>query len=381
MPQSPNLILSLPPEQQLEIAAITAKMLSLGFAATFTEAEQGPLIRIYRFRPAPASLYARISGRSEELALSLGVEAVRISRAGALVEIAIPRADRELIRFDSCLHSFLSTHVPGRGALPMMLGKSAQGTVLSLDLSLQPHILIAGATGSGKSIFTAQLIASLALARAPEELELLLADTKQLDLVLFRSLPHVSAMLTTVEDIRAQLLVLLEETRKRTALMSGVARNIKEWNTLGLQPLNYKVLVIDEYADVVQTDYELLKGFKPAERPPTISDLTRQLAQISRAAGIHIILATQRPSARIVTGDIKTNFPTRISFKLPSMADSRVVLDENGAESLLAQGDFLYRTAGSTTLERGHSAFVGQKDIALVLEQNEAIRRQYALAA
>jgi S-DNA-T family DNA segregation ATPase FtsK/SpoIIIE len=255
---------------------------------------------------------------------------------------------------------------------------------------------VSGATNSGKSVFTAQLICSLSLFRAPEELEFILVDTKNLDLVLFKGLEHVRYVLNNISDLRAALTVLLDDVRLRNAQMSGLARNIGEWNSQQDNQFNwnqsaytqahgpvsermkYKILIIDELADVLDQDNAFLAQIERKMRPPSIHSLLKTIAQISRAAGVHLILATQRPSVKVISGDIKANFPARVSFKLPSSMDSRVILDETGAENLLGMGDYLYKIAGSDTVKRAHSAFVSINDIANILTQNENIRRQYA---
>src|SRR5208282_3078694 len=212
---------------------------------------------------------------------------------------------------------------------------------------------------------------------SPTELEFILVDTKRLDLVLFSGLPHISSVIEDIHSLRSTLGELLDEVRLRTTKMSGIARNVKEWNKLGIYDYKYKILIIDEFADVVDTDREYLSELSPRIRPASIESLLKTLAQISRAAGIHIIIATQRPSIKVISGDIKTNFPARVAFKLSSMQDSRVVLDENRAEKLLGKGDFLYKIAGSDVVKRGHSAFVSMKDIATIISQAEMLREQY----
>jgi S-DNA-T family DNA segregation ATPase FtsK/SpoIIIE len=283
-------------------------------------------------------------------------------------------------------------------ALPLLMGQSTIGEHLYADLAQQPHLLVSGATNSGKSVYTAQLICSLSLFRTPEELEFVLVDTKNLDLVLFKGLEHVKYVLDNISDLRAALTAMLEEVRLRNQQMSGLARNIGEWNALnagaywnpdcfrsvgasngmGDKKMKYKILIIDELADVLDQDAGYLSQIERKMRPPSIHSLLKTIAQISRAAGVHLILATQRPSVKVLSGDIKANFPARVCFKLPSSVDSRVVLDENGAENLLGMGDYLYKIAGSDTVKRAHSAFVSINDIANILTQNENIRRQYA---
>jgi S-DNA-T family DNA segregation ATPase FtsK/SpoIIIE len=358
---------------------------------------EGPVVRIFYFKPLGEPKFSSILNKEEEFAGSLAVESVRVERALGEVAISVPRADRQTIQFDACLHKMMTSELTRGMALPLLLGQSTIGEHLYADLAQQPHLLVAGATNSGKSVFTAQLICSLSLFRAPEELEFILVDTKNLDLVLFKGLEHVKYVLNNISDLRAALTVLLEDVRLRNAQMSGLARNIGEWNQLykdcgyleetspeklrSVQMMKYKILIIDELADVLDQDNAFLAMIERKMRPPSIHSLLKTIAQISRAAGVHLILATQRPSVKVISGDIKANFPARVSFKLPSSMDSRVILDETGAENLLGMGDYLYKIAGSDTVKRAHSAFVSINDIANILAQNENIRRQYANAS
>lgn len=375
-----ELLTNQPLEIQKQIALITRKLLVLGFPAQFTRLINGPVVSTFYFQPIGDSKFSSVLNKNQEIAGTLAVESVRIERALGEIAVAVPRADRQTIQFDACLHKMLTSEETKEMQLPLLMGQSTSGAHVYADLAAQPHLLISGATGSGKSVYTAQLICSLALFLAPEELELVLVDTKNLDLVMFRGLEHVKYVLSEIEDIRAMLVMLLQEVRLRNQEMSGVARNIREWNSLSSRKMQYKILIMDELADVLDQDEAVLRPLKKSERPPAILDLLQQVAQISRAAGVHLILATQRPSVDILPGRIKTNFPARVSFKLPTQADSRVILDENGAESLLGAGDYLYKIAGSNTVKRAHSAFVSTVDIATILAQNEMIRRQYANA-
>ena len=385
LPTNPHVLRALGPYAeyssavQEEVIKLTLKMVSFQFLASFVKAEEGPIVRTYFFQPYPTTALGTIYSKDEDLALALGVESVMIARELGNITIAVPRADREIIRFDACLYNLFSSS--GRDAvLPILMGKTMKGESLFMDLAEQPHLLIAGATGSGKSIFTAQAICSLALAQTPSELELILTDTKQLDLVLFENLDHVSKVLRDTHALRAELEALIAEVRLRTSLMSGYARNVKEWNSLKKgNPFKYKILVIDEFADVVGSDREWLSTLPKSGRPESVETLVERLAQISRAAGIHIILATQRPSIKVISGDINTNFPARIAIKLPSMQDSRVILDENGAEKLLGKGDFLYKIAGSDVVKRAHSAYVEMEDIAMIMQQHAFLRQQFAV--
>jgi len=355
--------------------------------------EEGPILRTFFFIPALDALFSKVINREEEVAGALSVESARLYRVAGLLAVEVPRIDRQLIRFDSCLHNMLTSEATKDMSLPLLMGQNPKGNYLYADLAVQPHLLIAGATGSGKSIATSQLICSMALMRPPSELEFILVDTKNLDLVLFKGLEHVSAVITDINKLRDQLQELLKEHDRRAALMTGISRNIKEWNALqsgwpyrALQSLKYKVLIIDELADVFERDAAERAGFDKDQKAafPAISALLKRIAQVSRATGIHIICATQRPSVGMITGDakvkfgdIKANFPARFCFKLPTMADSRVVLDENGAELLLGKGDYLYKVAGVDNVQRAHSAFVSMDDIALILSQHKEIRGMY----
>lgn len=375
------LITDYPPAVQIQIGTITRRLLTLGFAASFSRLQTGPIVNTFYFQPLGDSKFSAVLNKTEELAGVLGVESVRIERALGFLTIAVPRPDRQIIQFDACLHNMLTSPLTKEMALPLLMGTNTQGEHLYADLASQPHMLIAGATNSGKSVYTAQLICSLALFRDADELEFILVDTKNLDLVLFKGLSHVKYVLSTISDLRTALSQLLDEVRLRNAEMSGLARNIREWN--GMQAafeskkMKYKILIIDELADVFMQDRSELQGLKKSERPPSIEFLIQQISQISRAAGVHLILATQRPSVDILPGTIKNNFPARVCFKVPARVDSRVVLDEDGAENLLGMGDYLYKIAGTDTAKRAHSAFVSMVDIGTIIAQNEQIRRSY----
>ena len=373
-----TLLATYPPLVQKQVSILTRKMLVLGFGALFSKMVEGPVVRTFYFKPLGEPKFSSILNKEEEIAGSLAVESVRVERFLGEVAISVPREDRQTIKFDDCFHKMMTSPLTAGMALPLLMGQSTIGEHLYADLAVQPHLLIAGATNSGKSVYTAQLICSLALFRNEDELEFILVDTKNLDLVLFRGLGHVKYVLSNISDLRAALSQLLEEVRLRNKQMSGLVRNISEWNKLNDdKPMKYKILVIDELADVLDQDAGFLSQIERKMRPPSIHSLLKTIAQISRAAGVHLILATQRPSVKILSGDIKANFPARVCFKLPSSVDSRVVLDENGAENLLGMGDYLYKIAGSDTTKRAHSAFVSINDIATIITQNEMIRRQY----
>ena len=360
---------------------LALKMGSLGFNAKYDRVEVGPVVSSYYFKPTVTSLVSKVLSRTEDLAMSVGVESVVIQRIKDEISIAVPNANRTVIRFDQCLH-WLSTSDSTRNmALPLLMGQTPTGENFAIDLAIQPHLLIAGSTGSGKSVFTSQLITSLAVQRSPQELKFYLVDTKQLDLTLFSGLPHVVEIVDKIKDLHQVLGNLLKTVRNRTEKMKGICRNIGEYNLLNpTNKMAHIVLIIDELADVIGQDKELAKFEDQDTKRTRISDSLKSLAQISRAAGVHIIAATQRPSVKVIDGDIKTNFSARISFKLPTGADSRVVLDENGAENLLGLGDYLYKTSQDATVKRAHGSFVSMNDIAMVLAQHDMIRDQFRMS-
>lgn len=366
------------PEQQTTAKNLQLKMLALGFVAPFTHLETGPIVTTYYYKPLPTSPLAKILGKSEDLALAVGsIDPVLIQRIKDEISISVPNKERKLISFDDCLFNIART-CNYSSTLPLLMGKNQVGEYIQLDLADQPHILIAGATGGGKSVFLSELICSLAVLKSPNELKFVLVDTKQLDLTLFNNLDHVIEMVDKVEKLYDVMDMLIAEVRRRTNMMKGVARNLAEWNRLRPDKTKpYIVLVIDELADVIGQDKEINRGKEKDERRTSIAESLKTLAQISRAVGIHIIAATQRPSVKIISGDIKTNFPTRISFKLPSQFDSRVILDESGAENLLGKGDYLYKTAENPTVQRGHGAFVSMTTIDTIIGQHEQIRRSF----
>lgn len=366
-------------EQKKIYMFLHMKMQALGYMTTFDHLEVGPIITQYFFKPDPNALLSKVINRSEDLAIACNVESVLISREKGLINVSVPNQERHRIEFDSCLNWLALNN--DKAVLPLLMGQTPTGQNFSLDLASQPHILVAGSTGSGKSVFLSQLISSLVVQKSPQELKLLLVDTKQVDLTLFQELPHVIDVVDKILDLHTHLGRMLTIVRQRTAKMKGIARNITEYNALleDKDKLPHYVIVIDELADVIGLDMELAREEDKDTKRTRISAIIAQIAQISRASGIHIIAATQRPSVKILSGDIKTNFPTRISFRLPTGTDSRVILDENGAESLLGRGDYLYRTAESSEIRRAHGSYVSLNDIARVLEQHDEIRNTFRI--
>jgi S-DNA-T family DNA segregation ATPase FtsK/SpoIIIE len=382
-----------------DVAMIALKCQGLGFPVFYKRSERGPRVTTHFFTQQVGSTapLSKVINRSEDLAFACGVSSVMITRVLNEIAIQVPLdpEDVTLIKFDSCIHTLLTSGVSTQ-QLPLCMGQTVQGENFTVDLAEQPHILIAGSTGGGKSVFQAALVCGLILAKSPEELDLYLVDTKQLDLPLFKGVKHVKAIVDKIEKVHDLLDNLILNVRRRTERMKGVARNIAEFNKLQLDPvypypnkfpaMKYKVLVIDELADIISQDIDLAKR-EPAlvevgvlkEKRTRIVNKIQTLTQISRASGIHVIAATQRPSVKLMSGDIKANFPMRLTFRLPTSADSRVILGEGGAENLLGKGDYLYQTYDMPSPVRSHGAFVTTNDIARIIDINADIRSQYAI--
>lgn len=297
---------------------------------------EGPSVTLYEFRPDMGVNMTRVRRLADEFALAVGTESVRIMGplAGGTIGIEVPNFQRQIVHMDSVLHHV--DYESCRMALPCAIGKTVQGELFIRDLTQMPHLLIAGATGQGKSVCLNMLLLSLMSKRKPEEMQLVLIDPKQVELNIYAPLWHkylADDIATTTEDAVAilQRVINLMEYRYTLLSQKGV-RNIKEYNDKlnGEDYMRYCIVVIDEYADLIMT------AGKDMER------MICRIAQKARAVGIHMIIATQRPSATIVTGNIKANFPVRIAFRVASGIDSRVILDHTGAEDLMGKGDMLY---------------------------------------
>lgn len=380
---------------QQDINNITLKCLGLKFPAFHVRTEVGPKVVTHYFRPATGSSapLSNILNKSNDIAFSCGVKTCVITRIRNEIAIAIPIEDPKTIGFYDAV-SWLMTNKAAMSnmAIPLLMGQKPTGEYYAIDLATQPHLLIAGSTGSGKSVFTAELLLALGILKKPKtELDMFLVDTKQLDFTPFAGLPHVRSIVTDVRVLHQVLDSLMRLVRKRTETMKGFARNVFEWNKL-VKPYHpeeimaFKLLVIDELADVMDSDRGL--GITKSQRlgkgeeegkgsiyVETISAKLKSLTQISRAAGVHVIAATQRPSVQVIGGDIKANFPARLSFRLPTGTDSRVILGEVGAENLLGKGDYLFASSEDSDLQRGHGAFVELADITSVIAQTQDIRK------
>ncbi|MCL1985226.1 MAG: FtsK/SpoIIIE domain-containing protein, partial [Betaproteobacteria bacterium] len=336
-----------------------------------TRITPGPVVTMFEVRPAPGVRVSRIANLSDDLALSLKALSVRIEApipGSDTVGIEIPNEIREVVNFRELLAS--EAFEKKELQLPMALGKDIAGRPVAADLARMPHLLVAGATGAGKSVCLNSILLSFLYKLRPDHLQLLLVDPKRIELAVYADLPHlVHPVVTEMQQAKTALDWAVHEMDRRYESMARLgARNISGYNqklsaygqekptdVYELEHFPYLVIIIDELADLMLT----------AAREVETSIV--RLAQLARAAGIHMILATQRPSVDVVTGLIKANFPCRISFQVTSKHDSRTILDCAGAEHLLGKGDMLFKPSGSR-LQRLHAPFVSDEEVTAVVK-------------
>src|ERR1700735_2754766 len=354
--------------------AIEAKCLEFGIGGHLTQINPGPGVNTFEFKPEAGIKYSRITGLGDDLCLALQAESILIERipGKSTVGIEVPNVHRETIALRDVVESPEFSHSPSKLTLPF--GKDLIGRIRAGDLTQMPHLLIAGSTGTGKSVFINSLLMGMLYKATPDELKLVLIDPKQLELGLYADIPHLFTPVVTDPKVAANVMrnATREMERRLKLLAQRGVRNIDQYNrtfekgqSLSLfdnvdeeehKPLPYLVIVIDELADLMMVDTN------------GVEESITRLAQMARAVGIHLILATQRPSVDVITGLIKANFPARISFRVASKVDSRTILDANGSESLLGKGDMLYLPAGSSRLHRIHGSLVGEDEIAAVCD-------------
>ncbi len=328
-----------------------------GIEAEVANAIGGPRVTRYELRLKPGTKVGRISALRDDLAYALAArDELRIIApipGKQAVGVEVPNPEPALVTLGDIYRDFPKD----AGPLMAWLGLDIGGKPVYVDLTRMPHLLIAGSTGTGKSVCLNALLASILLRSSPDELKMILVDPKKVELNHYESLPHlVTPVVTRPNDAAAVLANVVREMESRYELMGMArARNLKDWNVIreaaGDKPIPTMLVVIDELADLMM--------IAPAE----VEDSIIRLAQKSRAVGIHLVLATQRPSADVITGMIKANVPSRIAFAVSSQVDSRVILDANGAESLLGQGDMLFRPVGSSRLQRLQGAYVSEEEI------------------
>lgn len=380
-------------EEQLDaMANLLSKMKGLGVLAKPGSPIPGPVVTGYPFQIPDSLPLRKFEAASKDFALAVGVEAVDIRRIGHEVVLFVPNKDRKTVYFLDALHWYLKAPEVGQMQLPILMGTNFKGEPKAIDLYEMPHLLIAGSTGSGKSVYESAIIASLSTAKSPSELEMILVDTKQLDLHLFEGLPHIKTVVHEISQwypMMANLMVTVEI--RKSQLKKAGARNILEYNrnVAATMRLPYITLIIDEFADLTEHDYAYRQAMKKAAREddsvpkfeePTVEEAVLRLIQVCRAVGIHIILCTQRTSVDIISGSIKANFPARISLRLPTGTDSRTILDETGAENLLGKGDMLAKLPDRQGVERYHGPFVKLDDISALLRDQEMIKKMLGVA-
>lgn len=344
---------------------INALLLSFKISYYDFEEVKGATVTLYKFRPKIGTRITKIRNLKDELASVLGVPSVRIiaPMEDGSVGIEVPNKQREIIPASDIFNSLAYKNTDMQ--LPCAIGRTVNNEVFMADLAEMPHLLVAGATGQGKSVGLNVMLMSLLQKKSPEELRLILIDPKQVELSLYSGLEKsylAYPIITEAEEAKTildRLCILMDE--RYAILSSAGVRNIQEYNSSTSQKLPYIVTVIDEYGDLIMT------AGKEIER--TIC----RLAQKARAVGIHLIIATQRPDTKIITGNIKANFPTRIAFRTTTGVDSRVVIDQMGAEKLAGKGDMIFFSSNGTT--RMQCAYASIED---VLSMCNDIKAKYA---
>ena len=354
--------------------AIEQKCGEFDVAGHVTQINPGPVVTTFELKPEAGIKYSRITGLADDLCLALRAESILIERipGKSTVGIQVPNPHRETIALREVVESPEFSHSSTKLALP--LGKDLVGHIRAADLTQMPHLLIAGATGTGKSVFINSMLMGMLYKSTPDEMKLVLVDPKRIELGLYEDIPHLFTPVVTDPKVASNVLrnATREMERRLKLLAQRGVRNIDQYNrtfekqqSLSLfdetqenehRPLPYIVIVIDELADLMMVD------------TTNVEESITRLAQMARAVGIHLILATQRPSVDVITGLIKANFPARISFRVASKVDSRTILDTNGAESLLGRGDMLYLPAGSSRIHRIHGPLVTESEVAAVCE-------------
>jgi DNA segregation ATPase FtsK/SpoIIIE, S-DNA-T family len=376
----PSSLLQRPDEQQavdadeLKLLAqvLTEKYAEFEVHGQITQINPGPVVTTFEFKPEAGIKYSRITNLSDDLCLALKAESILIERMAwkSTVGIQVPNRQREIIFLRENIES--QEFMGSKSKLTMAMGKDINGRIVTADLAGMPHLLIAGSTGAGKSVAINAFIMSILYKATPDQVRLILVDPKRLELGNYEGVPHLYTPIITEPKLAANALrnAVREMERRLKLLAAKGVRNIDQYNKLFDQgdtpslfgedsdekPIPYIVIIIDELADLMMLDSS------------NVEESITRLAQMARAVGIHLVLATQRPSVDVITGLIKANFPARVSFRVATKVDSRTILDANGAEALLGKGDMLYLPSGSARVHRLHAPFVTEKEIAAVVE-------------
>ncbi|HEY4413515.1 MAG TPA: DNA translocase FtsK [Gaiellaceae bacterium] len=350
-------------ETSARVAELLVQTLAhFGVEATVIGQISGPRVTRFELQLAPGTKVSKVAGLKDDLSYALATTEIRILApipGKQAVGVELPNLSPNLVTLGDIFDDLPATASP----LSVWLGKDISGAAVWTDLARMPHLLIAGTTGSGKSGCINALLTSILLRSTPDEVRMILIDPKRIELNHYESIPHLlTPVVSSPKEAAAVLANCLAEMERRYERLSQVrARNINEANRAfrqrGEPTLPYLLVVIDELADMMMV------------APQAVEDAVIRLAQKSRAVGIHLVLATQRPSVDVITGMIKANVPSRIAFAVSSQTDSRVILDTNGAEALLGQGDMLFKPLGTSRLQRVQGAYVSEEEIALVVEQ------------
>ncbi len=349
-------------ENKIDEKILEKILLDFGVEGEVKKVSQGPVVTLYEFEPAPGVKVSKIINLSEDIARNTSSESARIATipGSNTIGIELPKPQRENVFLSEVISD--SSFKKKDTKLPIALGKSISGLPITGDLSTMPHLLIAGTTGSGKSVCINTIILSLLYKHSPEKCKFILIDPKMLELSTYEGIPHLLCPVITEAKKAASVLGwVVKEMENRYKLMTKVGvRNIDGYNEKHKISMPYIVVIVDEMSDLM-----LVAG-------KDIENYIQKLSQMARAAGIHIIMATQRPSVDVITGTIKANFPTRISFQVTSKIDSRTILGEQGAEQLLGRGDMLYMTSANR-MTRIHAPFVSEGEIEKI---NNFLRNQ-----
>ncbi|MGC2210689.1 MAG: DNA translocase FtsK [Candidatus Korobacteraceae bacterium] len=361
-------------EQELKELAqtLTQKCGEFGVMGTVVQINPGPVVTTFEFKPDAGIKYSRIVNLQDDLCLAMRAESILIERVAgkSTVGIQVPNEKRETIWLREVVES--PEFSASKSRLSIALGKDINGRLMTTEMNSMPHLLIAGSTGSGKSVAINAFIMSLLYKSTPDQVRLILVDPKRVELTNYDGVPHLYTPIISEPKLASNALrnaVREMENRLKLLAQKGV-RNIDQYNRLfedgytpslfedGTEekPLPYIVIIVDELADLMMID------------GANVEESITRLAQMARAIGIHLVLATQRPSVDVITGLIKANFPARMSFRVATKIDSRTILDANGAESLLGRGDMLYLPSGSSRVLRVHAPFVTEKEIASTVE-------------
>ncbi|MBB5065848.1 DNA translocase FtsK [Granulicella mallensis] len=357
-------------ELRQEARTLVEKCAEFGVDGNVEQINPGPVVTTFEFRPDAGVKYSRVTGLADDLCLAMAAESILIERmpGKSTVGIQVPNHNRETIWLRDVVEC--ESFAQSKSKLPIALGKDISGRIVTGDLASMPHVLIAGSTGSGKSVAINAMIMSVLFKSTPEQVRMIMVDPKRVELGMYEGIPHLFTPIITEAKLAANALrnAVREMERRLKLLAANHVRNIDQFNKLfdhgsdylfedvNQEPLPYIMIIIDELADLMMLDRA------------NVEEAITRLAQMARAVGIHLVLATQRPSVDVITGLIKANVPTRMSFRLATKVDSRTIIDSNGAESLLGRGDMLFLPPGTSRLQRVHAPFVTEKEISAVTE-------------